>query len=451
MRRNSRSNGKRHLVNNNLFNFILKIDTFKIILFCLILFLIFLISFVCMKLYYTSRSIDAFSLELSNSNFVDSSNGSNINTNSQNSEIDNVNNSNSDNDDSDISNDSTTFTLAAIGDVMCHNTQYFDAYDSSTGEYDFSYVFDNIITKTKIPNITVGNLETTFAGKDVGYSNYPRFNSPDSLATALRDIGVDVVSTAGNHSLDKGFSGLSRTIDVLNENLIYPYGTNKTSDDQNKILYQYVKGVKIAFLSYTYGTNGISIPSDKPFCVNIIDENFIKSQIDTAKNQGADLIITSMHWGNEYAKTPSEEQKKLTDFLFKNGVDIILGNHPHVLQQMEKQSVVLEDGSTKECFVIYSLGNFISDQTDVDTKTSIILNLTITKSNDSKISIDDVSYTPIYMYKNINASKHKFKLLDIRSTIDNYENGVDTSIDKSTYNILKKQLDKIDSLYKDIS
>lgn len=108
----------------------------------------------------------------------------------------------------------TSFTLTAIGDIMCHNTQYWDAYNKSTDEYDFSYVFDDIKDYTLSPDITVANLETSFAGKDRGYSNYPTFNSPDSLAKAVADIGVDVISTAGNHCLDMGFSGLSRTIDV---------------------------------------------------------------------------------------------------------------------------------------------------------------------------------------------------------------------------------------------
>ena len=456
MSRNNRNTGHRRNHSNSLLQSILHVNKFKLILFVLIIFLIFLISFICVRAHFVSHSTDAFSGEIADgsSENTDDNLLNDDSKNSENSNDDNEeDNQNVDNDDSsdEEKNGPTTFTLAALGDVMCHNTQYFDAYNSATKEYDFSYVFDDIITETKIPNITVANLETTFAGEDVGYSNYPTFNSPDSLATALRDIGVDVVSTAGNHSLDKGFSGLSRTIDVLNDNLIYPYGTSQTAETQNKILYQYVKGVKIAFLSYTYGTNGITIPSDKTFCVNLIDKDFIKSQIDMAKNQGAELIVTSMHWGVEYSKTPSDEQKNLADFLFQNGVDIILGNHPHVLQPMEKRTVTLEDGTQKDGFVVYSLGNFTADQTDVDTKTSIILNLTITKAEDGKISIDDVSYTPIYMYKNQNVSTHKFKLLNIRSAIDNYENGTDTSIGKTTYNTLRAQLEKVDSMYQNIN
>ena len=248
-----------------------------------------------------------------------------------------------------------TFTMAAVGDIMCHNTQYNDAYNKDTDTYDFSYVFDDISLYTKTADICIGNLETTFAGKDVGYSGYPTFNTPDSLAYELKDIGIDVLSTAGNHALDKGFDGLSRTIDILNDADIAHTGTYKTQEEQNTILIKYVKGIKIAFVNFTYGTNGIKIPSGKEFCVNLIDNDLIKEQLDLAKSQKPDIIIACMHWGNEYKTSPNDTQKELSTFLFQNGVDIILGTHPHVLEPMEKQTVTLEDGTIKDGFVIYKL------------------------------------------------------------------------------------------------
>lgn len=340
----------------------------------------------------------------------------------------------------------TTFTLTAIGDIMCHNTQYIDAYNDETGEYDFSYVFDDISLYTKTADICVGNLETTFAGEDVGYSSYPTFNTPDSLAYELKDIGVDVLSTAGNHALDKGFNGLSRTIDVLNDADISHLGTYKSKEEQDKTLIKYVKGIKIAFVNFTYGTNGIPIPSDKPYCVNLIDENLMKEQIDRAKEEEPDIIIACMHWGTEYKTTPSSTQEQLADFLFKNGVDIILGTHPHVLEPMEKRTVTLDDGSTKDGFVIYSLGNFIADQNAEYTRDSIILNIDITKHTDGKITIDNYEYVPIYMYKDTSKKKQKMKLLDINKNIYNYENYLDDTISESLYNTLKSELSKIQKI-----
>ena len=340
----------------------------------------------------------------------------------------------------------TTFTMAAIGDIMCHNTQYNDAYNKDTGAYDFSYVFDDISLYTKTADICVGNLETTFAGEDVGYSGYPTFNTPDSLAYELKDIGVDVLSTAGNHALDKGFNGLSRTIDVLNDADIAHTGTYKTEEEQNTILTKYVKGIKIAFVNFTYGTNGIKIPSGKEFCVNLIDNDLITKQLDLAKSQNPDIIVACMHWGNEYKTTPNDTQKELSTFLFQNGVDIILGTHPHVLEPMEKQIVTLEDGTTKDGFVIYSLGNFISGQTAENTKTSIILNLTITKHTDGKITIDKAEYKPIYMYTDKSLKTKKMKLLDINKNIYNYENYIDSTINKTLYDILKNEQEKVTNI-----
>ena len=339
-----------------------------------------------------------------------------------------------------------TFTLAAIGDIMCHNTQYIDAYNESNNTYDFSYVFNDISLYTKTADICIGNLETTFAGEEVGYSSYPTFNTPDSLAYELKDIGLDVLSTAGNHALDKGFDGLSRTIDTLNAADISHLGTYKNEEDQNKTLIKYVKGIKIAFVNYAYGTNGIPLPSDKPFCVNLIDENLMKTQIDNAKKENPDIIVACMHWGNEYKTKQNSTQEDLANFLFQNGVDIILGTHPHVLEPMEKRTVTLEDGSTKDGFVIYSLGNFISDQNAENTRSSIILNLDITKHVDGKITIDKYEYIPIYMYKDKSKEKQKMKLLDINKTIYNYENYIDTSISETLYNTLKSELSKIHNI-----
>jgi len=336
-----------------------------------------------------------------------------------------------------------TFTLTSLGDTLCHNTQYWDAYNSKIDEYDFSYVYEDIKNYTLSSDITIGSLETTFAGKEKGYSNYPTFNTPDSLATALKDIGVDVVSLAGNHALDYGYTGLCRTIDVFNNIGLSHLGTYKTAEDQEKILIKDVKGVKIAFINYTYGTNGIPLPSGKDFCVNLIDKDFIKKQINQAKEQNVDMIVACMHWGTEYRTTANSEQKDLANFLFENGVDVILGNHPHVLEPMEKKTITLQDGTTKDVFVVYALGNFTADQRDEITRDSAILNLTITKNSDGKISIDKVNYVPIYMYKNTNVSTHKFKILDIEKTIKDYEEGKNTSINSTVYNNLKKQLEKI--------
>ena len=301
--RRSRNSRKR---NSSFFDTILQIDGKKVICILLILFLIFLLSFTCSKLLIASNSKKALSYDSQKVASISDEEKSSQNEVSMDEDYTDSNllenrsdSSNTSSDSSSTSDSSRSFTLCAIGDVMCHNTQYWDAYVKSTGEYDFSYVFKDIVKYTMSPDITVGSLETSFAGADRGYSNYPTFNSPDNLAYSLRQIGVDVLSTAGNHCLDMGYSGLCRTIDVLDGYGISHLGTYKTQDEQKQILYNYVKGTKIAFVNYTYGTNGIPIPDGKEFCVNLINKDLIKTQLDTAKSEGADMIVACMHWGTE--------------------------------------------------------------------------------------------------------------------------------------------------------
>lgn len=341
-----------------------------------------------------------------------------------------------------------TIKMTVIGDIMCHNTQYQDAYNSSSGKYNFEYVFDDIKDKLSKSDITVGNLETTFAGAKRGYSSYPTFNTPEALGTALKNVGIDVLSTANNHCMDTGYNGICSTIQKLDKLGIAHTGTYKTKKDSEEILIKDVKGIKIAFLSYTYGTNGISIPKDKSFSVNLINKKKIKSDLEKAKNLNVDLISVSMHWGIEYKQTPTDEQKDLADFLFENGADIILGSHPHVLEKMEKRTIKLEDGTTKDGFLIYSLGNFMSGQYYDYTKQSIILDLEFTKHGDGKVSIDSATYTPIYMYKSSSKSKKRYLVMDIEKAIKDYKNGKG-NISSSTYSTLKSELKHIYSVVGD--
>ena len=300
--------------------------------------------------------------------------------------------------------------LAVVGDIMCHSTNFQDAYDAENNTYDFSYVFTDIKDYIQNADLAIGNLETTFAGKNVGYTGYPTFNTPEQLAQNIKDLGIDVVSTANNHSLDKRYDGLVSTLDELDKVGLSHTGTYRSKDEQDTILTKDVNGIKFAFLSFTYGTNGIPVPSGKEYCINLIDEDLILDQISKAKAQNPDVICVSMHWGEEYKLKQNDTQEKLADFLFKNGVDIILGSHPHVLEPMEKRTITLEDGTKKDGFLIYSLGNFMSGQVIQNTMNTIILQLKITKHSDNSITIDSYNYVPIYMYDKVLVKKN-----DIRS------------------------------------
>ena len=329
--------------------------------------------------------------------------------------------------------DDITINLSVIGDIMCHNTQYNDAFEN--GIYDFSYVFDDIREELSEADFTVGNLETTFAGSQRGYSSYPQFNSPESLALAIKDAGIDLVSTANNHSLDTGYNGIEKTIDFLDQAQILHTGTYKSQESQNQTTIVEIKGVKVAFLSFTYGTNGIPVPTGKEYCINLIDDNFIIDKLNLAKLENPDIICVFMHWGEEYQLSPNSEQIRLANLLFDNGVNIILGSHPHVLQKMEK---------TDKGFVIYSLGNFVSGQVKENTRDSIILNLSIIKKGSGEVEVSSAKYIPIYTYKS-GASKKQYKVLNIKKALNFFDSG-NKYITQGDYDTIKREYDKILSI-----
>lgn len=337
--------------------------------------------------------------------------------------------------------------LVATGDVMCHTTNFNAAYNNETKEYDFTSVFANISKYITKADVAIGNLETTFAGKDRGYTGYPTFNSPSALGVALKNIGIDVLSTANNHSLDKGYTGIVSTLDKLDEIGIDHMGTARSEEEQNKVLVKDVNGIKIAFLSYTYGTNGIPVPAGKEYSVNLIDKDLILKQINLAKEQNVDIICASMHWGDEYKQKQNKKQEELADYLFQNGVDIIIGNHAHVVEPMEKRKIALEDGTEKEVFVVYALGNFISGQTIEHTKSTVILDMNIRKNGENgKITIDRINYIPVYCYDESKKNSNRYELLDIREEIAKYENNSEGKVETSLYQILKSELENIEKI-----
>ena len=337
----------------------------------------------------------------------------------------------------------TVINIVGIGDTLCHSQNFKDAYDSETKTYDFSPMFKNVAKYFDNATVAVGNLETTLAGADRGYSGYPCFNSPEELARNLKEMGIDILTTANNHCLDTGYTGLVSTLDTLDRYGVLHTGTSRSIEEQNTILYQDLNGIKTAFLCYTYGTNGIPVPSGREYSVNLIDKTFIKEQLDKAKEEGAELICVSMHWGAEYRLKPTSEQEDLAEFLIKNGADIILGNHAHVPEPMEMKEVTLDDGTTREGFVIYSMGNFFSAQTQNYTRDTLILNVEVRKDAETgEISIDKATYTPVYVYDNGTNAKDRYELLDIEKIISDYEAG-NSEYSTSMYNLMKSELNKI--------
>jgi poly-gamma-glutamate capsule biosynthesis protein CapA/YwtB (metallophosphatase superfamily) len=252
----------------------------------------------------------------------------------------------------------STATIAAIGDILLHDRVYEDAQAGSN--YDFSPMFAQVKDMLSNPDFLIANQESTPGGSEIGLSSYPLFNSPKEIVKSLQEVGVDAVTTANNHSLDQGEEGLLSAIDYY-EKISMPYvGAFKSQKDQETIRTFNVNGIKFALLSYTYGTNGIPVPEGKDYLVNLLDEKKMIAEIKKARTLDIDLVVMSLHWGNEYQRFPTDEQQRLANVLTENGADIIFGHHPHVLQPI--QTYKTSDG--RDAVVIYSLGNFLSGQKD---------------------------------------------------------------------------------------
>ena len=274
-----------------------------------------------------------------------------------------------------------TINVVFTGDMMMHSAQIINARNAEN-QFDFSECFSKTRHLIQEADIAVANMEFTLAGEP--YTGYPCFSAPDSFAEATAECGVDVFLTANNHILDKGRKGAERTLGIYSDmekgKGIRHAGSAVSPEDDSlrfplKIL---AKGIRLALINFTYGTN-IRIREAFPK-VHLADTAEIAAAIRRAKDTGADFIIALPHWGNEYALRHSERQGKLARWLADNGCDAVIGTHPHVIQDMETLSVHRKDGSG-ECKVpvIYSLGNFISNMSAPNTQVGMIATLSFTK------------------------------------------------------------------------
>lgn len=288
-----------------------------------------------------------------------------------------------------------TITLGAAGDVLIHNSLYEDARTASG--FDFTPMFELVKPYMQEPEIMFVNQETVLGGTELGLSSYPRFNSPFEVGDALKDAGVDIVSMANNHTLDRGSEAVMNATGHLNSIGIQYVGAYRSLEDQHTFRIIEKKGISTGFLAYTYGTNGLVRPADQPYLVQYIDPKKITEDIKEMKKH-SDFVVVSLHFGIEYQRFPSENQQTLVQTLHEAGADIILGHHPHVLQPVEW--LTSEDGH--ETFVIYSLGNFLSGQATLYQRIGAILQVDLNKKIDQhgvSYDITNVRIMPTYNYR----------------------------------------------------
>lgn len=276
------------------------------------------------------------------------------------------------------------------GDAMQHQAQL-DAARSSKSVYDYSKCFEEIAPLVETADYAVVNLETPIGGSN--FSGYPCFNAPSSYARALKEAGFDLMLTANNHTLDRRDKGLHTTIDSLDAAGIEHLGTYHNAAARDTILpfVKNISGIKVGFLNYTYGTNGIEIKGDA--VVDYIDRPTIKRDITALRDAGAEIVTVAVHWGDEYHLIENPSQRSLADFLVAEGVDIIIGGHPHVIQPMEVRH---NDEFDKDVLVVYSLGNFISNMKTRDTRGGAIVKVILVRDRDGIARFESAAYRLVF-------------------------------------------------------
>lgn len=317
----------------------------------------------------------------------------------------------------------TNLRISAAGDIMFHSTQINSGYDENSKTYDFKPFFEEVAPILSAADLAIANFESTLAGAEKGYSGYPMFNAPDETVEAIKYAGIDVISTVNNHSLDTWRDGLKRTVKFFNENGIDTVGTY-AEPPKSRVLIKEINEIKIAILAYTESTNGLGDqypPEELNNMLNLMKKERILEDIAEAKQLEADFIITFMHWGNEYVTEPNETQVEYANMMAEAGVDLILGSHPHVIQ---KSDVIKMENH--ETFVIYSLGNFISNQRKETlgdhrelTEDGVIVHIDIEKNHlTNETAITNVEYTPTWVYRHpIGGNKYSYKILPITDSV----------------------------------
>ena len=328
-----------------------------------------------------------------------------------------------------------TVKMAVVGDIMVHDYQYNEAYDPATGEYDFMHNFQDAKKYFEGNDLVIGNLELTFGGPGRPYASFPCFNTPDSFLDAVKDAGFNLLTTANNHSMDTGRHGVIRTLDKLDEYDIEHFGTYRSQEERDRIFYKDVNGIRFAFLSYTYGTNGIPVPEE--YLVNIIDNEHMVSDIQEARKH-ADVVVVMPHMGNEYETEPRDIFVNWADLMFEAGADIVLASHPHVLQRMEYRKIDHGDG-IHDGFIIYSLGNFISSQTTPPRNASIILHLTVEQVAEEAPNVTEVSFVPIWTQFRNSADENHFVVRSVTERLSLSQAEKDAQIRKKD----QKRLEEI--------
>lgn len=322
----------------------------------------------------------------------------------------------------------TAAVIVSVGDIFMHDNNLNAAYDRTTKRYNFDSVFSATNNYFKDADVSTAWLGAVYSPTGP-YSGYPLFKSPTELIDALQNIGLDVAFRT-NHTMDFGTKGLNETTQILKDHNINQVAAYSSEEDSRNIYIYQKDDLKIAFLSYIYGMNGLPIP--KPWMINLIDLKKIKADIVKAKTQ-TDFVVVALHFGTEYERNPNKWQKETVQQVADFGADMIIGSHPHVMQPADMISA--KDG--RKVFVAYGLGNFYCGQRAQYTDAGMILRYTIEKV-DGRASLKDVSYIPTWVAQYKENGKTQFKVLPSKEYIKLYNEKQATFLSVANYNRLKQ-------------
>lgn len=288
-------------------------------------------------------------------------------------------------------------TLVMVGDILLHDPVT-ESGALEDGSYRYEHLFENVKAEIQGADLALVNQEVILGGRELGLSGYPNFNGPYEVGDALVDAGFDLVLHATNHALDKGKKGILNCVRFWRTSHpqigVLGIYDNQADYDSNTYFYEQ-DGIKIAILNYTYGTNGIRVPSDMPYAVSYLQEEKVKADLERAEAQ-ADFTIVCPHWGIEYEHAPSAEQKRWAELFLEGGADLVLGTHPHVIQPVEW----MENESGERMLIYYSLGNFINATSGSGPKTAdrmigAMAELSIGRTADGRVEILDYGVQPL--------------------------------------------------------
>ncbi|WP_157888226.1 CapA family protein [Bacillus marinisedimentorum] len=312
-----------------------------------------------------------------------------------------------------------TATFAAVGDVLIHKRVYSTAVDNE-GKYDFSAAFQEVLPILEGPDITMANSESIIGGAELGLSTYPAFNSPHEVGDSMKESGIDIVSMANNHTLDKGEAGVRSAIRYWDSIGVKHSGAALSEGDQNTLPVIERNGISFAFASFTYATNGYRPPAGKGYLVNYLDKTAVKQAIEKAKKM-ADVAVVSMHFGNEYERLPNEYQQEWVQFAANAGADIIIGHHPHVLQP----PAWITGKNGNKAFAVYSLGNFFSGQDGLYKQIGGMIQLEVEKmvrpDGTTHLTLQHPQFTPTYVERGLD---QKYRVLPLGSVTEEQLPGV---------------------------